>query len=130
MTDNAKMQRLIQVGELVRIWPSDYDQPVSGVIVEASSIGSDNEPNPTYRYRIHTADGEMSCYRDEVFVDEEEPIKSKWSFSKFALPLIKRVFPSMIAQQFISVQPMTAPSGLIFFMDFKYGDKSKEKDEP
>jgi len=38
-----------------------------------------------------------------------------------ALPLVRKVFGEIAAKEFVSVQPMNLPSGLIFFMDFKYG---------
>jgi len=38
-----------------------------------------------------------------------------------ALPLVRRIFGSIAAKEFVSVQPMNLPSGLIFYMDFKYG---------
>ena len=38
-----------------------------------------------------------------------------------ALPLVRRVFAEISAKEFVSVQPMNLPSGLIFFLDFKYG---------
>ena len=37
-----------------------------------------------------------------------------------ALPLVRRVFGSIASKEFVSVQPMNLPSGLIFYMDFKY----------
>ena len=39
-----------------------------------------------------------------------------------ALPLVRKVFSSIVAQDFVSVQPMNLPSGLVFYLDFKYGD--------
>ena len=38
-----------------------------------------------------------------------------------ALPLVRRIFAEFAAKEFVSVQPMNLPSGLIFFLDFKYG---------
>ena len=38
-----------------------------------------------------------------------------------ALPLVRRVFAEIAAKEFVSVQPMNLPSGLIFYLDFKYG---------
>jgi len=38
-----------------------------------------------------------------------------------ALPLVRKVFGSIAAKNFVSVQPMNLPSGLVFYMDFKYG---------
>lgn len=37
-----------------------------------------------------------------------------------ALPLVRRVFAEIAAKEFVSVQPMNLPSGLIFYLDFKY----------
>ena len=38
-----------------------------------------------------------------------------------ALPLVRRIFAEIAAKDFVSVQPMNLPSGLIFYLDFKYG---------
>ena len=38
-----------------------------------------------------------------------------------ALPLVRRIFSEIAAKDFVSVQPMSLPSGLVFFLDFKYG---------
>jgi len=38
-----------------------------------------------------------------------------------ALPLVRKVFSQIVAQDFVSVQPMNLPSGLVFYLDFKYG---------
>jgi len=38
-----------------------------------------------------------------------------------ALPLIRRIFAEISAKEFVSVQPMNLPSGLVFYLDFKYG---------
>lgn len=41
-----------------------------------------------------------------------------------ALPLVRRVFAEIAAKEFVSVQPMNLPSGLVFYLDFKYGTNS------
>jgi hypothetical protein len=38
-----------------------------------------------------------------------------------ALPLVRRIFAEVAAKDFVSVQPMNLPSGLVFYLDFKYG---------
>ena len=38
-----------------------------------------------------------------------------------ALPLVRKVFAQIVAKDFVSVQPMNLPSGLVFYLDFKYG---------
>ena len=47
--------------------------------------------------------------------------KNAEEWSGVALPLVRRIFGELAAQEFVSVQPMNLPSGLIFYLDFKYG---------
>ena len=42
-----------------------------------------------------------------------------------ALPLVRKVFGQIAAKEFVSVQPMNLPSGLVFYLDFQYGDNKK-----
>ena len=42
-------------------------------------------------------------------------------FAAVAFPIVRRVFAGLIANDLVSVQPMSLPSGLIFFLDFTYG---------
>jgi len=50
-------------------------------------------------------------------------------FSAVAFPIVRRVFGGLIANDLVSVQPMSLPSGLIFFMDFTYsGDTTTRLD--
>jgi hypothetical protein len=39
-------------------------------------------------------------------------------FAAVAFPIVRRVFGSLVANDLVSVQPMSLPSGLIFFLDF------------
>lgn len=41
-----------------------------------------------------------------------------------ALPLVRKVFGSIASKNFVSVQPMNLPAGLVFYMDFKYGSSN------
>ena len=41
-------------------------------------------------------------------------------WSGVALPLVRRIFAEIAAKDFVSVQPMNLPSGLVFYLDFKY----------
>lgn len=38
-----------------------------------------------------------------------------------ALPLVRKIFGQISSKEFLSVQPMNLPSGLVFFLDFQYG---------
>lgn len=46
-------------------------------------------------------------------------------WSSVALPLVRRVFANISAKNFVSVQPMTLPSGLVFWLEFKYGTSKR-----
>ena len=41
-------------------------------------------------------------------------------FAAVAFPIVRRVFGGLIANDLVSVQPMSLPSGLIFFLDFRF----------
>jgi hypothetical protein len=41
-------------------------------------------------------------------------------FAAVAFPIVRRVFGALIANDLVSVQPMSLPSGLIFFLDFQH----------
>ena len=64
-------------------------------------------------------------------VTESNQITSNSSFTSggtgenwagIALPLVRKVFGTIVAKEFVSVQPMNMPSGLVFFLDFQYGN--------
>ena len=47
-------------------------------------------------------------------------------YAAVALPLVRKVFGQIAAKEFVSVQPMSLPAGLVFFLDFQYGTNGKE----
>lgn len=44
-------------------------------------------------------------------------------FQNIAFPIVRRVFGGLIANELVSVQPMSLPSGLLFFLDYTYGTR-------
>jgi len=67
-------------------------------------------------------------------VTESNQITSNSSFTSggtgenwagIALPLVRKVFGTIVAKEFVSVQPMNMPSGLVFFLDFQYGNSKQ-----
>ena len=44
-----------------------------------------------------------------------------YQWAGVALPMIRKIFGQVVAKEFVSVQPMSMPSGLIFYLDFQYG---------
>ena len=49
-------------------------------------------------------------------------------FAAVAFPIVRRVFGGLIANELVSVQPMSLPSGLIFFLDFTFSDTRAGQD--
>lgn len=52
-------------------------------------------------------------------------------FQNVAFPIVRRVFAGLIANELVSVQPMSLPSGLLFYLDYRYdtvkaGNKAKD----
>lgn len=53
----------------------------------------------------------------------------KKSFTKVVFPHVRQVAPQMLAQQIVSVQPMSLPSGMLFWLDFGLRRPVKNQEE-
>jgi len=42
-------------------------------------------------------------------------------FTNIAFPIVRRVFGGLVSNELVSIQPMSLPSGLIFYLDYTYG---------
>ena len=42
-------------------------------------------------------------------------------FSNIAFPIVRRVFGGLVANELVSIQAMSLPSGLLFYLDYTYG---------
>jgi len=67
------------------------------LVVEASSTGGGTTSGATF----NTGTGEQ--------------------WAGVALPLVRKVFGQIASKEFVSVQPMNLPAGLVFYLDFQYG---------
>lgn len=47
------------------------------------------------------------------------------AFGSYAMPLVRRIFPELLAKQVVGVQPMTAPVGLAYAMRYAEPDRKK-----
>lgn len=56
------------------------------------------------------------------WLDEETRTQNVGTFTTYAFPLIRRIFPSLIANELVSTQPIPQPTGMIFYLDFRYGN--------
>ncbi len=53
-------------------------------------------------------------------LNEESQTANVQGYNKIAFPLVRRVFGQLLASELVAVQPMSLPSGLLFFLDFKF----------
>jgi len=54
-------------------------------------------------------------------MDEATKLVNVGSFDKYVYPLIRRTYPTLVVNDLVSVQPLTGPQGLIFYLKFMYG---------
>lgn len=69
---------------------------------------------------------------ENVLIDfhDEDRYGDKWKSTGWdgvGFPMVRRVFSSLAANELVSVQPLSAPSGLLFYMDHTYGNNNKNK---
>lgn len=49
-----------------------------------------------------------------------------YGFDKFIFPQVRRVYPTLLINELVSVQPVNMPSGTVFYMDFVTTSKSDD----
>lgn len=66
--------------------------------------------------------GELKHFREKHMLGEDTTTVNTAPFIKYTFPLLRRVWPSLIAPEIVSIQPMSAPVGAVFYFELKYGD--------
>ena len=59
--------------------------------------------------------------RSKRILQETSELADVRGFQNIAFPIVRRVFGGLIANELVSVQPMSLPSGLLFYLDYTYG---------
>jgi hypothetical protein len=65
---------------------------------------------------------ELNEFKSKHMLGEDTTTVNTAPFIKYTFPLLRRVWPSLIAPEIVSIQPMSAPVGAIFYFELKYGD--------
>lgn len=113
--------RSIALGEIVKIWPAKYEEFAYGVLVKID-IRLESEDS----YSVYANGEYFQLPRKQIFVDEEKPGRTLDTF----FPNVTRVFPPLIVNELVSVQPMTGPTGQLFYLDYQFKkDKSEDTDD-
>ena len=42
-------------------------------------------------------------------------------FRRISIPLVRRIYPQLVANKIVSVQPLLGPTGLVYYLRFRYG---------
>jgi len=64
---------------------------------------------------------ELRSFKERHMIGENTTSANTAPFVKYTFPLLRRVWPALIAPEIVSVQPMTSPVGAIFYFELKYG---------
>lgn len=54
-----------------------------------------------------------------ALLNEQSTVADIIGFQNVAFPIVRRVFGGLIANELVSVQPMSLPSGLLFYLDYR-----------
>ena len=107
----------IEVGGLYEVWlHHDWEEPKPCVPV--IQIATDAlSPN----WEVLVDGGVKEVHAGQIF----RPGTATRPNPPFTMPTMKRVWPSLIANEIVKVQPMSLPSGLLFYMDYKFGEEKE-----
>lgn len=56
----------------------------------------------------------MKTYNE--WIQECDPAQ----FKRISIPLVRRIYPSLIANKITSTQPLLGPTGLVYYLRFRY----------
>lgn len=51
-------------------------------------------------------------------MQEQPPVEAE--FKRIKIPLVRRIYPSLIANKIVSVQPLLGPSSLVYYLRYRY----------
>ena len=46
-------------------------------------------------------------------------------FKRISIPLVRRIYPQLIANDLVHVQPLAGPAALIYYLNFRYSENSQ-----
>lgn len=100
---------MFNIGQLVWVWIKG-EEPTTGLVIEVLEAGF---------YNVLVEEQICKLSDDRIWNNKDECKKPSLFF-----PHVRRIYPGLIANQMITVQPMSLPSGLIFYLD-KSGSKEE-----
>jgi hypothetical protein len=61
---------------------------------------------------------------ERVRWEREHPLAEVGQFARISIPLVRRIYPQLIADRLINVQPLTAPTGLQYYLRWQHAQNS------
>ena len=104
---------MFNTGQLVWVWLKG-EEPSTALVVEVLEGGYYNLLIEEQIYKLSD---------DYIWTKKDDCVKPPPVF-----PHIRRLFPGLIANQIINIQPMPLPSGLLFYLDYTFGSGSKNEE--
>lgn len=89
-------------------------------LLEGVGEGYDEQSAFTQKRQVSRLLETQSAYLQQNIVNEDTLTSDVAVFKKYALPLIRRIYPTLPINDLVGIQPLTGPSGLIFTMEAKY----------
>lgn len=83
-------------------------------VIEKSANAVSNDDYERAVYRTIMENTRRTLLENAMGLADIEPV------ARVVLPLIKKLFPRLIANKIVSVQPMTGPTGFVRFLHYQY----------
>lgn len=82
----------------------------------------DTRENPAKRNMAMLLENQAKDLHKRIRLNESSEVSDIKGFTNIAFPMVRRIFGGLLAQELVSVQPMSLPSGLLFYLDYTFGD--------
>jgi len=100
--------------------PVNRDAKLKGIMQKWERTGLLNKLNEDKTQVVAQLLENQAVELRNVMLNEETQTGGIAGYNKIAFPLVRRVFGQLLATELVAVQPMSLPSGLLFYLDFKY----------
>jgi hypothetical protein len=84
------------------------------------TMGWSRKGEPLYKAAIQT----IKHFAEKLCAGPAE-VAHTAKFTKLTLPLIRKVYPKLIADKMVGIEPLRQPSSLIYYTKFRYSKCSK-----
>jgi hypothetical protein len=100
--------------------PVNRDAKLQGIMEKWSRTGLLKKLNEDKTQIVAQLLENQAVELRNVMLNEESQTGGIAGYNKIAFPLVRRVFGQLLAPELVAIQPMNLPSGLLFYLDFKY----------